>query len=263
MRNTTENTSMLEAKILAREWFYQFKLPSGRVTRSYLPEEVQSIHRTREDMLFRYLEERLEGHWKAMRCLDLGCHEGYFALQLAHRGCREVFGIDARQEHITSANLIRNVYRLENLRFRQANLLELTATDLGTFDIVVMFGILYHLPDVVGAIRIARHLTQGICFVETQVAPELPDQLEWGSKMWTKEIKGSFAIVDESEELATANMEAGVTPISLVPSRKGLLWLLSRSGFGRIELVQPPDNSNEQFARGKRIMVAAEVITRS
>ena len=97
----------LKPKILSREWFYEFQLPSGRKTKSYLPEEIQVIHRTRERMIFQYLEQRARTRWGELRCLDLGCHEGYFALQLALRGCREVLGIDARKEHVENATLIR------------------------------------------------------------------------------------------------------------------------------------------------------------
>jgi 2-polyprenyl-3-methyl-5-hydroxy-6-metoxy-1,4-benzoquinol methylase len=38
-------------------------------------------------MIFDYLERRVGDRWAGLRCLDLGCHEGYFALQLALRGC--------------------------------------------------------------------------------------------------------------------------------------------------------------------------------
>ncbi|HEV8581149.1 MAG TPA: hypothetical protein VGX68_18955 [Thermoanaerobaculia bacterium] len=39
------NRQPLEDKILEREWFYEFELPSGKKTKSYLPEDVRSIHR--------------------------------------------------------------------------------------------------------------------------------------------------------------------------------------------------------------------------
>jgi len=249
----------LEARILGREWFYEFELPSGKRTRSYLPDEVKSIHRTRERMVFDYLDRRVAGRWSELRCLDIGCHEGYFALQLARRGCRQVLGIDARDAHVADAALVRDVYGLENLTFQRGNILELTNADLGRFDIVLLLGLLYHVPDIVGALNAARALTAGTCVIETQVAPELPATVEWGSRQWTKAIQGSFALVDETEELGTGNAEASVESISFVPSRNALKFLLPRVGFDRVEFLPPPANGNEQMVRGVRVAVAASV----
>ena len=42
--------------VLARQWFYEFDLPGGRKTRSYLPAGVEKIHTTRLEMLLSALE---------------------------------------------------------------------------------------------------------------------------------------------------------------------------------------------------------------
>jgi tRNA (mo5U34)-methyltransferase len=256
---TNMQRQILEAKILSREWFYEFQLPSGRKTKSYLPAEIQFIHRTRERMIFQYLEQRAGTRWGELRCLDLGCHEGYFALQLALRGCREVLGIDARKEHVENATLIRDLYHLENLSFTRGNVLELAAADLGEFDIVLMLGLLYHVPDIVGALKVARALTKDVCVMETQLAPELSGEMEWGSRGWAKQIKGCFAVVDESDEIAAGNREASFGAISLVPSREALAYLLPRLGFAETVVLIPPPDSYEQLARGVRVIIAATV----
>ena len=251
--------SALEARILSRDWFYEFALPSGRHTRSYLPDHVKSIHKTRERMVFDFLARRVGDRWSELRCLDVGCHEGYFALQLALRGCREVLGVDARQDHVDHATLIRDLYSLENLSFHRGNIMELVATGFGEFDIVLVFGLLYHVPDVVASLRTLRGLTRKICIIETQVAPELPPLLEWGSAQWTKAIEGCFAVVDESTELLSGNQESSIETISFVPSRNALAYLLPRLGFNSVDFLVPPVDGNEQLFRGVRVMVAAEV----
>jgi SAM-dependent methyltransferase len=250
-----------ETKILEREWFYEFQLPSGRRTKSYLPKEIQPIHRTRERMMFDYLEQTVGGRLGELRCLDLACHEGYFALQLALHGCREVLGIDAREENVAHATLMRDLYGLENLAFRRGNLLELTAAGIGQFDIVLMLGLLYHTPDIVGVLRLARALTKGICLIETQLAPESAAELEWGARASKKQIKGCFAVVDETQEIAAGNREAGLGSICLVPSLQALMYLLPQLGFAEVEVLKPPADSYEQLARGMRVMIAAIVQT--
>ena len=136
--------------------FLRVSAPNGKKTKSYLPNEVQVIHQTRERMIFDYLEPQIQDRWNELRCLDLACHEGYFALQFALHGCRKVLGIDAREEHVTNAVLIRDLHSLKNLTFERGNVLELTATGLGEFDVVLMLGFLYHVPDIIGALKAAR-----------------------------------------------------------------------------------------------------------
>ena len=249
----------IETKILEREWFYEFQLPNGKKTKSYLPNEIQVIHQTRERMIFDYLEPQIQGRWDKLRCLDLACHEGYFALKLALHGCREVLGIDAREEHVTNAVLIRDLHSLKNLTFKCGNVLELTGTGLGEFDVVLMLGLLYHVPDIIGALRAVRTLTKGVCLIETQLAPELPAEIEWGRKELKKEIKGCFVVVDESQELAVGNREASLGSTSLVPSRDALAYLLPRLGFTDVEFLVPPSDAYEQLARRMRVMIAATV----
>jgi ubiquinone/menaquinone biosynthesis C-methylase UbiE len=251
----------LEEKILGREWFYEFRLPGGKMTKCYLPDEVKSIHRTREKVILDYLGRRVGSRWKELRCLDIACHEGFFALMLAKKGCREVVGVDARPEHVESANLMRDLYGLKNVTFQQGDLFELNTAELGKFDIVLLFGVLYHVPDIMGALRIARVLTKELCVIETQIAPEMAAELEWGTKDNFKRIEGCLAIVDESGELLSGNMEAAITSVSLVPSRKALLFLLRQIGFSTVEILPAFPFVYEQLTRGRRLMIAANTRT--
>ena len=61
-------------------------------------------------------------------------------------------------------------------------MLELAGAGLREFDVVLMLGLLYHVSDIIGALTAARALTNGICLIEIQMAPELPAELEWGQK---------------------------------------------------------------------------------
>ena len=243
-------------RILSREWFYEFPLPGGQSTRSYLPASVRSIHPCRETMLFAYLNPRID-EWQNLTCLDLACHEGYFALKLALKGCRNVVGMDARREHLASADLIRQMYGLKNLSFVQGDVQQLQSSPPCVFDVVLMFGILYHVPDLIGALRNARAVTGGVCLIETQIAPELPGYTEWGSSEWTRKIHGCLALVDEADDIAAGNLEAGVSSMSMVPSLNALLYLLGRVGFEKFTMLDPGPDAHEQHRRGQRVMLAA------
>ena len=245
----------LEAQVLAREWFYRFRLRSGAQTRCYLAPDVEPIHDTRAAML----RAAVHGHFGArpragLRALDLACHEGWFAHQLRALGVDEVLGIDARASHVEDARQVTRAAGLDGLRFEQADVHGLQA---GRFDLVLCLGLIYHLEDPVGALRVARAHTadDGLCLIETQVAPSLAGPLEYGHRSFVKPMQGSFAIVDETDE--THGPETSTTGICLVPSLEGLCWILGKIGFGDVRVLPVPADGYEQLLAGKRVMIAA------
>lgn len=248
-----------EAKALAKTWFYPFRLASGAVTPTYDGGALDGIHLTRRAMLDRALAALFPGAREGLRALDLACHQGYFACHLAAQGFGEVVGIDARPEHVEDARLISGLLGLNRPpRFERLEV-EAAAPDRlgGRFDLVLCFGLLYHLENPVGALRRAHALTRRALLIETQVIPGLTGLVDYGSFRFVRPLKGSFGIVDETAE--THGPEASTTGICLVPSREALLWILERLGFARIEVLPPPEDGYEQLRFGKRLMVLAEL----
>ena len=248
----------LEARCLARQWFYPFRLASGAVTETYVSPEVALIHQTRLQML----QSAVAGHFGSparagVKAIDLACHEGWFAQQLPAMGIRDVLGVDAREQHVDDARLIAEACGHETLRFRQADVHSLDPARDGRFDLVLCLGLIYHLENPVGALRTARALTAdgGLCLVETQVAPGLSGAIDYGHHTFVKPLMGSFAIVDETDE--THGPETSTTGVCLVPSLDALLWILRKVGFRHAQVLPVPAGGYEQLAHGKRVMVAA------
>jgi tRNA (mo5U34)-methyltransferase len=104
---------------------------------------------------------------RAMRALDLGTRDGFFAFELERRGA-SVVAVDymstADSGFAVAAELLGS-----RVTYLQRNLYELTATELGTFDIVLFLGVLYHLPDPLGALRVVRDLARRRMYLETVV----------------------------------------------------------------------------------------------
>ncbi|NTV53621.1 MAG: methyltransferase domain-containing protein [Candidatus Firestonebacteria bacterium] len=247
-------TESVEEKILSRKWFYEFKLPSGRKTEMYIPRAMAEIHDTRLSMLFSVLDPMFEGRWQETSCLDIASHEGFFASRMAARGCREVLGLDARPEHVTHATWIKEAYGYNNLSFQVADVRTINAETSTPADIVVMFGLIYHLENPVQALHLAAKLTKKVCLVETQVTPNISGMADWGACHAKKEMLGTFTIIDEMAE--TDRPEASVSGISLCPSKEAVMWLMRRFGFSRVEVVAPPLLGYEQLVSGNRIIVA-------
>jgi tRNA (mo5U34)-methyltransferase len=250
------NATLLE-RIQERPWFYDFDLPNGQAAPCRTPDHVKPIHTTRLEMLWTALNPYIAangGDWRRFSAIDIACHQGFFTSQLARRGCRSVLGIDARTEHIADAQLIQQAYGLANLRFAQHDVFAVKPADLGTFDIVVCFGLLYHVDNPVGLLRLCRELTRGVCVIETQVVPNMSGMVDWGSYEYVRPLQGSFGIIDELAE--THAPEASTTGICLCPSLEALVWIMKRLGFARVEQIAPPAGGYEQHRWNKRVVVA-------
>jgi tRNA (mo5U34)-methyltransferase len=104
---------------------------------------------------------------RGMRVLDLGTRDGFFAFELERRGA-EVVAVDYMplegSGFAVAAELLGS-----RVTYLQRNLYELRAAELGTFDIVLFLGLLYHLPDPLGALRIVRDLARQRMYLETLV----------------------------------------------------------------------------------------------
>ena len=244
-------------RIRARPWFYEFALPDGTRTKSHLPVGVEKIHDTRLAMLDAALDAAVGSDCSVLTAVDLACHQGWFALQLAKRNFREIVGVDARDEHLADALLMAEVAGVSTFRTQKADLEDAHRADFGTYDVTLMLGLLYHLENPVRVLRLARALTRRVMVIETQVVPHMSGVVDWGSWQFQREMVGAFGIIDETEE--THGSEASMHGICLAPSIETLEWMLKRVGFSRVERLVPPADGYEQLVAKKRVMFAAYV----
>ena len=257
MSNVAGEQQALIARALGKSWFYPLTLPDGRQLPSTHDGRVDAIHLTRARMLAAFVDGKFAGDRAGLSAIDIACHQGYFSLQLARAGFGRVDAIDARAEHVADAALLAEVFALRNLHARQRDVFALNAETDGSHDLVLMFGLLYHLENPVGALRVARALARKACVIETQVVPHLSGMVDWGSYEYVRPLKGCFGIIDEVDE--THAPEASVTGVCLAPSTEGLLWLLRAVGFSDAYVLPVPSDGYEQLRHGKRVMVAAIV----
>jgi tRNA (mo5U34)-methyltransferase len=246
--------SEIETKILDRTWFYEFELPSGKKTKINIPAEVHEIHTDRLAMMMSVLESKLGlENLKKADVIDFASHEGYFASHLSRR-CRKVTGYEVNPDSLAAANMIREVYDLKNLNFVRADVSDLDTSKIEPADIVVVFGLMYHLENPVGVLRKAAQLARKILLIETQTTMlDLSGSVDAGSWRWQTELHGIFGIAEGLRE----TRDGSTSDIVLIPSRNGLLWMLKKMNFPSVEIVPPPTNGYEQLVHGRRVMVAA------
>src|SRR6185312_7210034 len=91
-----------------------------------------------------------------LRILDLGCGEGAYAIEAALRGA-EVLALDARTQRMALGAACAVHHGLRRVRFVQEDVRRLTRTTHGTFDVVYLLGLLYHL-DVPDLFSVLEHV---------------------------------------------------------------------------------------------------------
>lgn len=237
-------------------WFYEFDLGEYGCTASNLPPEVRPHHQTRLTMVERVVNEQFGGRLERIRCLDVGCHEGFYSIAMARKGMRDVRGIDVRPGSLAKARFVAEVLGLNNVTFEEGNV-EALDCEGPPYDLCLFLGTLYHLENPILSLRQVSRVTREICIVETQVVEEVEGTTEWGAQAWTRPYQGILALIDESGEFYNQNSETGASPIATCPSPKALTFMLRQAGFRRTEILIPPADAFEQQRRGKRVVCVA------
>lgn len=151
----TSVTSDTLERVRAVRWHHSFEILPGIVTQgTYRP-----------DGLWKRLA--LGPELSGKRVLDLGARDGYFSFQCEALGA-EVLAVDYVDQEGTGFSLSSEL-RGSKVRFMNRNIYDLHPSEVGTFDYVLMLGLLYHLPDPYLALEILRSLVKrgGVAFIES------------------------------------------------------------------------------------------------
>ncbi len=236
-------------------WFYPFEFGNGLRTTALVPPAVTEIFGTR----LRMVESALDAHFKRnenVDCLDIGCHEGFYALAMARRGMN-VTAVDAREENLTRARFVAQAMGIDNVTYSPGRVETLAKDQNRTYELTLFLGVLYHVEDPMLCLRQVAAVTRDMCIIETQVVDEVEGYAEWGAQEWQRPYQGILAVIDETGEFEAGGRETGVTSMATCPSPKALRFMLRQAGFSRVEQIPAPRDAYEQHARGKRVVYAA------
>jgi SAM-dependent methyltransferase len=191
--------------------------------------------------------------------VDLACNEGWFSQRALEWGADRVLGIDIRPQLIRRAELLRDHFSIapERLELRCADVFDLDVSSLGQFDVVLCLGLVYHLEDPVGALRIAKALTRGLCVIESQLTRQAdPITLGNGRSGQYEEAPASYAAIVEIDHESNPLASAGGV-VSLIPNRLALAQAVEAAGFAELEFATPQQGHNHQYVVGDRAVLRA------
>ena len=131
-------------------------------------------------------------------CLDIGCHEGFYSVELAKRGLKHVLGVDARERSLQKARFVTRALGLTNTEFLLLNAEEVSPSLVGHAQVTLFLGLLYHLDNPMLCLRRMSSVTDGLCILETQVIDEVEAEAERGRMENREPYKGVLALLEDS-----------------------------------------------------------------
>jgi tRNA (mo5U34)-methyltransferase len=140
-------------------WYHSIELPDGQVL-----EGIQSIPHLKGRLARFPVPENLTGK----RVLDIGAWDGWFSFEMERRGA-DVVAVDCiDMERFRLARQLLN----SNVDYRILDVDELSPETVGRFDIVMFFGVLYHLRHPLLALERICQLAREMALVESFVIDE-------------------------------------------------------------------------------------------
>ncbi len=148
-------TSIRERVEAEPYWFLRMDLGDGVITPGWSDP-------AKEKLPFFGLPDDMTG----LRVLDIGCAEGFFSFEAQRRGASEVVSLDFDAECVKRFAICAEALGLP-IRARVMSVYDLDPSELGTFDLVFFFGLLYHLPDPLLALRKVAAVTSGTLLIQS------------------------------------------------------------------------------------------------
>ncbi len=205
--DTTELTT-LKQQINQIHWYHSIDFGNGIITPGY-DNSTKKLKRLN-------LPNSLEGK----TVLDVGAWDGYFSFEAEKRGAKRVLATDYFAWHIQPSKAGFNLAKKHlnsKVEEMDIDILDLSPESVGTWDIVLCLGVLYHMRHPLLALEKAASVTKEMLVVETVV-----DMLSYN--------RPTIAFYP-SDELANDDTNwSGPNPAAVVA-------MLKTVGFQRVEII--------------------------
>jgi tRNA (mo5U34)-methyltransferase len=158
----TQETKLQIAEMRALGRYHSLELPSGEILPGLL-----SVERLRK----RLTQFQIPFDLRGKRVLDIGAWDGFYTFEMERRGA-----------HVVALDLFRNEKFLQACEMQNSkaeyvvgDICRLSSKDLGHFDIVLFFGVLYHVKHPVLALENVCSMTTDTAYVESYVIDDGTD----------------------------------------------------------------------------------------
>jgi tRNA (mo5U34)-methyltransferase len=220
------NNDDLRARADAIRWWHSIDLGHGVVTKGVDNAQGERLSRL-------HLPADLSGR----SVLDIGAWDGFFSFEAERRGAARVLAADYYSWHGTGwgtgqgkagFELARQALgsRVEDV---DVDVMDLSKERIGTFDLVLFLGVLYHLPNPLLALERVAAVTDGLLVLETVV-----DMVGFG--------RPAAAFYPGRELNGDPTNWWG-------PNQAAVCGMLQSVGFARVEVITPARSAAYRAAR--------------
>jgi len=162
LRETLDKTAgAVRDELFNTGWWHSIDLGDG-----YITPGAHKIEELRDNYARLNLPDDLTGK----RVLDIGCWDGFYSFEAERRGADEVVAIDCwRPEKFFEAHRALN----SRVKFHEMSVYNISREKLGSFDIVLFLGVLYHLRHPLLALERVCEITRDIAIIESHVIDDI------------------------------------------------------------------------------------------
>jgi tRNA (mo5U34)-methyltransferase len=159
---TKFDLAALEQKVRQIPWFHSIDLGNGIVTPGRKPREIHGLE-------YAAIFDPVDMGGRTV--IDIGAWNGAYSFEAKRRGAARILATDtlAWRQHTRGRegfDLARSVLGID-LEIGEFDIPELTPDRVGTFDVVLLLGVFYHLKDPIAALRQIAALAGELLIVET------------------------------------------------------------------------------------------------
>jgi tRNA (mo5U34)-methyltransferase len=155
----------LKKEVAKIRWWHRIDLGNGIVTPGYdqSPRKLKKL--------------KMPADLSGKSVLDIGAWDGFFSFEAERRGAKRVLAVDSfcwsGEGWGTKAgfNLARKALR-SKVEDREMEVLDISAEEIGTFDLVLFSGVLYHMPHPLLSLERVFSVTGNQLILETEVDME-------------------------------------------------------------------------------------------
>ena len=160
-----EEQKLREIAPVKGHWFHSFEVMPGLWSNGY---------KSREIMDFELEHWRYPQDLSGKTVLDIGCADGGFSVAALQRGARSVVAID--EQMTTGMRLFDAARPYPEIEYRQLGLFSEAFMALPKFDFIVFAGVLYHVHDMLEALKRVRSKAAGTVMLETYYEQTFGDE---------------------------------------------------------------------------------------
>ena len=215
-------------------WEYFIDFNNGITTRlnATFNDGTVNFHRYRSKLITDTVCRLLGEDLSEASVLDMASHCGYFSLDIAHKGVKQVLGIEYREKNVAQAEFLKRQFGIANCEFRQGDVYELEPQDV---DVVLCLGLIYHLVRPIDVLELCYASAKKFAVVES---------------ICHKESLSAYKVVgDKNVDVAIE----GTRPVELQPTYRGLIDSMRQVGFNTIiEIVGTCSTPIDLFSDGYR-----------